>query len=208
VQSIINKGSYYYCEGFFVTVSPESLEYIANHSLQNNKYYLLNLSATYIVEQYWKYISELLPYTDVLFSNEKEALEVGKLMNWESDIAEIAIKIASIPMKSNQRNRTVIFTQGSNSTIVACGKKVYNYPTPFVPTSEIKDTNGAGDSFVGGFLSMFVQGKSIAECVAAGHYVAGDCIRHSGVTFSPKPTFNYKNHPMALPLCLSRRRCA
>lgn len=32
----------------------------------------------------------------------------------------------------------------------------------------IVDTNGAGDAFVGGFLSQLVCGKAVPECVRAG----------------------------------------
>ncbi len=63
------------------------------------------------------------------------------------------------------------------------------HPTPVVPAAEIVDTNGAGDSFVGGFLSQFVRSRPVQECVASAHYAAGDCLRHSGCTFSPKPSF-------------------
>jgi adenosine kinase len=45
------------------------------------------------------------------------------------------------------------------------------------------DTNGAGDAFVGGFLSQLVLEKSIAECVRAGHFAARTIIQRSGCTF-------------------------
>jgi len=51
------------------------------------------------------------------------------------------------------------------------------------------DTNGAGDSFVGGFLSQFVQQKSLSECVRAAHYCAWECIRRSGATYPETSTF-------------------
>lgn len=37
-----------------------------------------------------------------------------------------------------------------------------------VPAASIVDTNGAGDAFVGGFLSQLVLGKDVAECCRAG----------------------------------------
>lgn len=36
------------------------------------------------------------------------------------------------------------------------------------------DTNGAGDAFVGGFLSQLVCGKAVSECVRAGKDDCGE----------------------------------
>jgi hypothetical protein len=47
-----------------------------------------------------------------------------------------------------------------------------------------------GDSFVGGFLSQLVLGKSISDCVAAGNYAANVIIQRSGCTLPLKPTFH------------------
>ena len=44
-------------------------------------------------------------------------------------------------------------------------------------------TIGAGDAFVGGFLSQLVKGKEIADCVRAGHYASRVVIQQSGCTF-------------------------
>jgi len=49
--------------------------------------------------------------------------------------------------------------------------------------------NGAGDCFVGGFLSEFIQGKDIPTSIHAGHYCAGVCIRTSGIKFQGRPTY-------------------
>lgn len=45
--------------------------------------------------------------------------------------------------------------------------QVHEYPVIKVPKEEIVDTNGAGDSYVGGFLAAYAKGKSLAECVNA-----------------------------------------
>lgn len=52
------------------------------------------------------------------------------------------------------------------------------------------DTNGAGDAFVGGFLSQLVVGKSVAEGVRAGHYAASVVVQRSGCTF-PDQTYGF-----------------
>ena len=51
------------------------------------------------------------------------------------------------------------------------------------------DTNGAGDAFVGGFLSQLVQAKDLSECVRAGHYSARVIIQRSGCTMPAKSDF-------------------
>ena len=44
---------------------------------------------------------------------------------------------------------------------------------PKIPKELIKDTNGAGDSFVGGFLAALSQDHSVEECVKAGIKLSG-----------------------------------
>ncbi|CAN5962120.1 unnamed protein product [Sphagnum jensenii] len=48
----------------------------------------------------------------------------------------------------------------------------------------------ARDSFVGGFLSQLVLGKSIHDCVCAGNYAANVVIQRPGCTFPLKPNFH------------------
>lgn len=60
-----------------------------------------------------------------------------------------------------------------------------------VEKKDLVDTNGAGDAFVGGFLSQLVCGKSLDECVRAGHYAATVIIQQSGCKFPSKPSFSW-----------------
>ena len=54
---------------------------------------------------------------------------------------------------------------------------------PWELTKEkIKDTNGAGDAFVGGFLSQLALGSPEPMCVRIGHFAAGAIIQQSGCT--------------------------
>ena len=81
-------------------------------------------------------------------------------------------------------------TCGPKATLVVVqGQEPQYFSFPAIADSEIVDTNGAGDSFVGGFLAQLIQGKSLATCVHAGNYAAGVVIRHSGCTFPAKPEF-------------------
>eukprot|EP01087_Luapelamoeba_hula_P011872 TRINITY_DN328_c0_g1_i1.p1 TRINITY_DN328_c0_g1~~TRINITY_DN328_c0_g1_i1.p1 ORF type:complete len:392 (-),score=73.60 TRINITY_DN328_c0_g1_i1:39-1214(-) len=179
-----------YGTGFFLTVSPESLIAFGEHAVAKNKPYLFNLSAPFLMDFFWEGKMEtVLEYVDVLFANEHEAAALGKRLNAGEDLIEIAKAAAALPKKNSQRARTVIFTQGASQVITAKDGQVTTFPTPHVPDEEIVDLNGAGDCFVGGFLSQYLQGKQLEDCIKAGHYCAGVCIRTSGIKFSGSPSF-------------------
>ena len=52
---------------------------------------------------------------------------------------------------------------------------------------DLVDTNGAGDAFVGGFLSRLSMGADLATCVAAGNYAARQIIQVSGCKIPSTP---------------------
>eukprot|EP00667_Euglena_gracilis_P017822 EG_transcript_18833 len=178
-----------YSAGFFLTVSVPSIVRAGKHSLANNKTLCLNLSAPFIVQFFGSQLAEVMPYVDILFGNDDEAKEYAKANNLGTeDVAEIATKCVALP-KEGSRPRIVIFTCGKRPTIVATKDGVQTHPVPILEESKIVDTNGAGDSFVGGFLAYLAKGKDIDSCIRAGHYAAGVVIQHSGCTFPPKPDF-------------------
>jgi len=191
IEKLLAKAKFYYTTGFFLTHSPDTLVSLGQLAAKTNNTLLMNLSAPFIIEFFWERLAAVLPYADVVFCNEDEAAALGKKQNWGTDLEEIAKKLVNFPKENKSRGRIVIFTQGSKQTIVCVGDKVSRFAPVPVKKEDIVDTNGAGDSFVGGFLSRFVQGKSIEECVAAGHYCAKEVIMRSGCTFPPKPTFTY-----------------
>ncbi len=98
-------------------------------------------------------------------------------------------QISRMSKVNGSRGRTVVVTQGKDPTVVAHEGKVQRFPVIAVPNDKLVDTNGAGDAFVGGFLSQLVAGKAISECVRAGNYAANVVIQRSGCTFPDKPSF-------------------
>jgi adenosine kinase len=188
-QALINRSQIIYSAGFFLTVSLESELILARHATEQNKIFSMNLSAPFIVDFFSEQLSACLPYVDYLFANESEALAYGKQKEYGTSIETIALKIASQPKASGARPRVVVFTQGADSTIVALNGKVTVYPVDPLPKENLIDTNGAGDAFVGGFLSRLALGASIAECVRAGHYASRVIIQRSGCTFPKECDF-------------------
>nr|AFK37813.1 unknown [Medicago truncatula] len=48
--ALVEKAKYFYIAGFFLTVSPESIQLVAEHAAANNKVFMMNLSAPFICE--------------------------------------------------------------------------------------------------------------------------------------------------------------
>ncbi|KAL9997104.1 putative adenosine kinase [Helianthus debilis subsp. tardiflorus] len=188
--ALVEKAKYIYIAGFFLTVSPESIQLVAEHAAATNKVFTMNLSAPFICEFFKDAQDKALPYVDYVFGNETEARTFSKVHGWEMDnVEEIAIKISQLPKASNTRKRVTVITQGADPVVVAQDGKVTTYPVVFLPKEKLVDTNGAGDAFVGGFLSQLVLEKPIAECVRAGCYASNVIIQRSGCTYPEKPDF-------------------
>lgn len=182
-QEIIDACKIYYSAGFFLTVSVESLKQVAEKFSAEDKTFCVNLSAPFIVDFFGDQLATALEFADFVFGNESEAATYGKKHGIGEDVKEVALKVAALPKKGN-KPRVVVFTQGSGSTIVASEGKATEYAVDTLPKEQLVDTNGAGDAFVGGFLSQLVQGKDMDACVKAGHWSARYIIQTSGTTLS------------------------
>ncbi|XP_029376219.1 adenosine kinase isoform X2 [Echeneis naucrates] len=187
---LVEKAKVFYIAGFFLTVSLESILEVAKHASKNNKMFCLNLSAPFICQFFKDNLMQVIPYVDVLFGNETEAVTFAKEQDFETeDIKEIAKKAQALHKVNTKRQRTVVFTQGADATVIALSDKIETFPVVKVESKDIVDTNGAGDAFVGGFLSGLVQEKPLDHCVKAAHYAANVIIRRAGCTFPEKPDF-------------------
>ncbi|XP_076142512.1 adenosine kinase isoform X2 [Alosa pseudoharengus] len=188
--ALVEKAKVFYIAGFFLTVSVESMLKVAAHAAEHNKIFCLNLSALFICQFFKDALMQVMPYVDILFGNETEAAMFAREQGFETkDIEEIAKKTQALPKANKKRQRIVVFTQGKDGTVMTKGERVEMFSVLEIDQSKIVDTNGAGDAFVGGFLSELVQEKTLEECVRAGHYAANVIIRHAGCTFPEKPDF-------------------
>lgn len=188
--ALVENAKYFYIAGFFFTVSPESILLVAEHAAAKNKVFATNLSAPFICEFFKDVQDKVFPYVDFLFGNETEARTLSKVHGWETEnVEEIALKISQLQKASGTNKRITVITQGADPVVVAEDGKVKLYPVILLPKEKLIDTNGAGDAFVGGFLSQLVLEKPIADCVKAGCYAANVIIQRSGCTYPEKPDF-------------------
>ncbi|CAG0915597.1 unnamed protein product [Notodromas monacha] len=184
---LVENADFFYIAGFFLTVSTESILKVSEHALKSGKTFCMNLAAPFISQFYRDRLLSVFPRIDILFGNETEFetfAEEEKLGT--TDRIEIGKKLSQYPKDDAARKRLVVITQGELPVICVQGDEVTIFDVPHIPEEQIVDTNGAGDSFVGGFLSKYIIGKPLEDCVNAGIWAAHQIIARPGLTFPEK----------------------
>ncbi|XP_072393901.1 uncharacterized protein [Diabrotica undecimpunctata] len=190
-KKLIESAQFYYVSGFFLTVNPAAQMEMAKYAVSKNRPFVMNLSAPFICQFFFKAFADALPYTDLLFGNESEAETLSESYNFGTkNVEEIALKISELPKENENRKRTVIITQGVEPIIVATEGKIRKFPIVQLPKEKIVDTNGAGDAFAGGFLSQYILGRSLEICIKCGAWAAAEIIQRNGCSYEGKPAFN------------------
>lgn len=103
--------------------------------------------ATYFNERIHTFLEQGV---DILFCNEDEARATAKLDKLEEAIEQI-----------KHHCELLVVTQGENGALLV--SESGQHSVSGVPTKAI-DTNGAGDTFAGAFLSKLLDDASLAEC--------------------------------------------
>lgn len=179
-----------YITGFLLPVCTNLFTLLGNHIAQqgdHNKRFALNLSATYVSAAFGTALDETIKFVDIVFGNDDEAIAFSDHKGWSlRDVEEIAKKIALESKVRNTVPRLVVITQGERPVVVAEHKGNGRVETKLFPVEQLSDdkvvdTNGAGDSFCGGFLSQFIQKKNLDQCVKFGNYAAREIIQVSGI---------------------------
>ncbi|KAG5473079.1 hypothetical protein CUR178_02997 [Leishmania enriettii] len=182
----------YYLTGFTLTIDVNYVLQVAEAARASGGQFMMNLSAPFLLQYYTESFNKVAPYLDVLFGNEDEAKALADAMKWGfTDVREVAQKAAMELPYNGTRDRLVVFTQGSEQTVYATrsGKTGSVEVQPVAPDS-IVDLNGAGDSFVGGFLAAYAMDRSIERCCEVGNYAASVIIQHNGCTYPEKPSIS------------------
>jgi adenosine kinase len=181
----ILSASIYLIEGYFVIERYDIILRLAEEFSKLNKTIAFTLSAVFMVEAFRDRILEVSNKSHIIFCNNEEAEAFTK--NTSGNFEEISI----------QMHKT--FAPLDRILVITCGKEPvviskYNYAEDkldfllksyvySVPDEEIVDTNGCGDSYVGGFLSQYIQGKSLEVCARAGNWASSVIIRNVGATY-------------------------
>jgi sugar/nucleoside kinase (ribokinase family) len=102
-----------------------------------------------------KSIEGVLRYTDVLFVNEREALQLTRSSTPKAALKTLGTKVHCAVIKRGSRGAIAVLDRGS---AFHSGFKV-----------RAVDTTGAGDSFDAGFVSAYLRQAPLAECLRIGN---------------------------------------
>lgn len=187
-----------YVDSIFLTVSSESVRIVAEHCAKMGKIFCLNLTATYLCSFFADRIVQLIPYTDYVFGNESEYMELARAHKEDVDpgFEAAATWLAKMPRAdgNERRKRLVIATNGTRPCVVASlwrgfGVKIQRFPVPPVRHGRFVCKDGAGDAFSGGFLFGLMKEADLESCVQMALYAAQGSVQRT------KPEFAFNNRP-------------
>ncbi|XP_056632462.1 adenosine kinase-like [Diorhabda sublineata] len=183
--TLLQTAKYYYLGGFFLNVCLKTVTEVAKLAAKNNRQFLFNLSAPFICHLHKEVLFEIVPYIDVLFGNRSEIEALAESFKIDKKSLQDKIRVLINWKKVNKvRTRLVVITQGENHVLVGIENKILTFSVPKLEKNKIVDTNCAGDAFVGGFLSQYIQDHDVEACVKCGIWAASEIIQKDGCTYN------------------------
>ncbi|HPG38937.1 MAG TPA: carbohydrate kinase family protein [bacterium] len=111
----------------------------------------------------------ILPVVDVFMPNELEALHLSREKTLDAALDKLALL-----------GNIIIIKMGNKGSICKCGDKLYE-AAPFL-NKNVVDAIGAGDSFNAGFISKYVKGCDIEQCLKFGNLTGAISTTRAGGT--------------------------
>ncbi|MFZ2755514.1 MAG: sugar kinase [Atopobiaceae bacterium] len=115
-------------------------------------------------------VREALGYLDFFFPNRDEAA----LLTGCESLDDIADAFLACGVKN------VVIKNGRHGCFVKTERQ--RFEVPAVPGVTAVDTTGAGDNFVGGFITAILDGKPIGDCAKFANSTAAISVRSIGAT--------------------------
>ena len=182
-------------EGYLMKNKFDVCEKLCEYFSNRKKMIILTLSASFIPKYYNENLLKIANKSDIIAGSMEEAKELAGNEGKTPD--EI---FANIFKKLTPKdNRLLVITDGANGAF--CAKYDYHNDKmeyivqTFANTlkdEEIQELNGAGDAFLGGFLSEFMKGYSICDCLKNGIEAASVILKNVGCTFPKNQNFLIK----------------
>jgi len=220
-RTLLEGSKVIYVEGYFLSHSPEATMELARFAQKHKITFVFNLCGEYVCEDitYVENVLAILPFIDILFGNLSEfevfidtieaKLEVTsssvirnlRAMIRSEGVEDLDMKIENIcesPVRSKPKSLIAVVTEGCEPVqCYSIGErlKTISVEVPRLPQAAVKDTIGAGDSFIAGFIFVLLREGSLRSCIEYAIWTAQKMIQQVGVTL---PTS--KPEPPLLPI--------
>eukprot|EP00094_Tigriopus_californicus_P009756 TCALIF_09405-PA protein Name:"Similar to ADK Adenosine kinase (Physcomitrella patens subsp. patens)" AED:0.10 eAED:0.12 QI:0/0/0/0.66/1/1/3/0/365 len=194
VESKLKMTQLVYMEGFFAIHSLDAFKAIIHLCCQRARIkFCFNLCGEYVCRsfEFVKEVTYALSEMDILYGNMSEfetfLKTASTLDNPNIEALKCGLKGGQYIQSAEERSDrtkgrlesshicTVIITNGSNPVISflldTTASRVFEFLSvrvPKVPRNEIKDTVGAGDCFVAGYLFAMLLNRSRLQCIEKG----------------------------------------
>ncbi|QJB70236.1 adenosine kinase [Parasphingorhabdus halotolerans] len=104
---------------------------------------------------------------DILFSNEDEIKSLCETDDFDAAVAQTAKQVETLVVTRSEKG-AIALQNGTTHSVAA------------EPVAKIVDTTGAGDLFAAGFLSGYIEQRSMEDCLTIGAVAAAEVISHYG----------------------------
>lgn len=157
-------------KNFYIASVTEDMFTLAKEVVRTkNKAKIFFNPSSYMTKKGIKYLSPILKKTFCLILNVEEAELLTKHKGIKDNLKELSKIIIT--------DGIVIITNASKGVYVYYNNKIYSAEAKKV---KVKETTGAGDAFASGFVSAFINKKTIQTCIKAGLNNAENTIQHLG----------------------------
>ena len=181
-------------EGYLLKSKFDICEKLCENFVKAKKLVVLTLSAPFIIQFFNSNLMAIANRADIIAGNMAEAKELAG--NKGETLKEIFTNI--FKKLRPKENRLLVITDGPNGAF--CAK--YDYKNDRLDSliqqfaynlkdEEIQDFNGAGDAFLRGFMSEYMKGNSVLDCLKNGIEAATVILRNVGCTFPKKLNLLY-----------------
>lgn len=183
ITSVLESIDVVYMEGFFLSHRIDVGKYIEEHCKSQNILFAFNLSGAYMIKMYPNDMLYFAQTCDILLGNRREFETLIAVIKSALKIEDFAMDLSYnyTNVKHLPYGKMVVITDGSHP-IICCHSNglLEKFNVPITDCGKIKDTNGAGDAFVAGFLGGLLNKRNPTCCLKWGCWVAHQIMQQIG----------------------------
>lgn len=130
---------------------------------------------------------------------DESVAQASVLIFMNNEEHNVVLKSSEKPLAErvgHEKLKALVVTLGKDGALVYLRKQdgieAHKIPTSFV-AEDIIDPTGAGDNFKAGFLTGYMRGRTIPECIQIGSEIGAACVMQKGGILPGERVLEIKN---------------